>query len=154
MGGDELINSVTSLDVQFNIIIDTMETYRLERAQMLTSITPETMTGLIGSVNPTEKQMASLRPIFAGLEPLLTQTLPFAETLVQDCFLALKALAHAERSPFKKTFRVQVPTPDGDQVTLRASDGRKLRAAKRRNALIRRLRHPFTANVEGQAQAS
>lgn len=121
LGGSDLINNINSLDDSFNALLDLMERYERERADILAQVIPERMEGLVGTLGLTEEQMKRLRPKFAALDAMAVDTAKMATSIVTDCFEALVSLVKVKSRPLGKEFEILLPDPKGRPVKINAS---------------------------------
>lgn len=124
VGGDRLINAITALDARFNNLNDTVQMYQEKRAAVFSLLPLPAHVDEQGAATAglTQEEMARVQPGLYELDSLLEQVEPLSIELVRDAFAALRELVHAEKSPFRKDFKLTLPDPDGHEVVLSSSE--------------------------------
>lgn len=69
----DLLNKMMSVDWTYNSLLSALETYGQMRSDLLSSLTPTSMEGIIGHVEMTAKEFSVYQPRAAALENLAQQ---------------------------------------------------------------------------------
>lgn len=127
LGGPDLVNAVVSLDHAFNQILRSMEKYSVLRDEVFRLLpSPDEMEGVSGHMSLDASQMKRLLPKFAVLDSVLEQVADNATSLSLDAFTAITRLVRLKSHPLGKAFSVTLPDPNHTDVTISATDGRKV----------------------------
>jgi hypothetical protein len=122
VGGDPLLEAVSALDTRYNAVAELAHSYPVERGSVLGRLTPTNMAGDVASVELTAEQMMSVAPGLAYLDSVITGIASLSTALVPDAFTALRELVYAKDSPFRLSFKIELPDPDGNAVEIRSVD--------------------------------
>lgn len=126
IGGPELLNTVNAQDRGYNVVMDLMQSYRIERTAAMTGI-ESTELGDGGFISFKAEDLKRIAPQLAAFDEQLTKAHEFAEDIATEALTAIRLIITSEKRPLGPTFSVTTKSLDGHPIKISALPKKKRR---------------------------